>query len=300
MDSKKGKLPDLKTKTYGGAWAINDSNFLQAMDQIIAKHGNALCDNTPDQFVHSYKDWFTSTHRISGVDTFNGITCSLGTTETFDKFYLYHSNRRLRIFRGEYFYQQMVARSLYADNWAWMDEDDIRPGDVLVFSLPFADTGGMIDGMDAILDQCDTHGVPVLIDMAYINLARGLSIDLSRNCIKVITTSLSKVFPVQYHRIGLRLTKGIDDDLMIAYQQNQYVNKFGCGLGLEMMKQFNADYTFEAYRPKQKDICAELGIDPSPCVIFGVDTLSKYPEYNRGGITNRLCFSNFWNKKNKD
>ena len=300
MDSKKNKLPDLKSKEYGGAWAINDNNFLQAMDQIITKHGNALCDNSPDQFVHSYKDWFTSTHRISGLSTFDGITCSLGTTETFDKFYLYHRNKRLRIFRGEYFYQQMVARSLFADNWTWMDEDDIRQGDVLVFSLPFADTGGMINNMDAILDQCDTHGVPVLVDMAYVSLARDLVIDLSRDCIKVITTSLSKVFPVQYHRIGLRLTKGIDDDLMIAYQQNQYVNKFGCGLGLEMMKQFNADYTFESYRSKQKDLCYELGVDPSPCVIFGVDTLSKYPEYNRGGATNRLCFSNLWNKKNKD
>jgi hypothetical protein len=300
MDSKKHTLPDLKSKEYGGAWAIEDNNFLQTMDHIITKHGNALCDIRPDQFVHEYKDWFTSTHSISGLSTFNGITCSLGTTETFDKFYLYHRNKRLRIFRGEYFYQQMVARSLFADNWAWMHEDDIRQGDVLVFSLPFADTGSTIDEMDAILDQCDTHGVPVLVDMAYINLARDFTIDLSRDCIKVITTSLSKVFPVQYHRIGLRLTKGIDDDLMIAYQQNQYVNKFGCGLGLEMMKQFDADYTFETYRLKQVDLCNKLEIDPSPCVIFGVDKSDKYPEYNRGGTTNRLCFSNLWNKKNKN
>jgi hypothetical protein len=191
----------------------------------------------------------------------------------------------------------MVARSLYKDNWAWMDDGEILPGDLLVFSLPFADTGAQIDGIDQVLDQCDSHGVPVLIDMAYVNLAQGQKIDLSRDCIKVITTSLSKVFPLQYHRIGIRLTKGLDDDLMIAYQQNQYVNRFGCGLGSLMIKRFAADHTYHAYASKQRTLCEKLDVAVSPCVIFGVDTKGKYKEYNRGGNANRLCFSNLWNKK---
>lgn len=297
MIGQKNALPDLKHKPYGGAWAIEHDEYLREIDHIITTNGDRLCDADPDQFTHTYKDWFSSTHSIDGLATFDGATCSLGTTETFDKFYLYHGHRRLRLFRGEYFYHQMVARSLFIDNWAWMDDGEVIPGDVLVFSLPFADTGDQIPGINDTLDKCDTHGVPVLIDMAYINLATGMGIDLSRDCIKVITTSLSKVFPVQYHRIGLRLTKGIDDDLMMAYQHNRYVNRFGCGLGLAMIRRFSADHTHVTYRSRQQELCDRLGIDQSPCVIFGVDRKDKYREYNRGGKTNRLCFSNLWNKK---
>jgi hypothetical protein len=289
-------LPNHKNKPYGGAWAIEDDTYINAIDDIITTNGESLSNTVPGEFIDHYKQWFQSSHNIQGISTFDKATCSLGTTETFDKFYMYNRNRRLRLFKGEYFYHQMVARKLYKDNWAWMD-DEILPGDVLVFSLPFADTGSYIHGLDKVFDQCDTHGVPVLIDMAYINLARGMQVDLSRDCIKVVTTSLSKVFPVQYHRIGMRLTKDIDDDLMIAYQQNNYVNRFGCGLGIEMMKRFGADHTHKAYESKQKQLCNELGIEVSPCVIFGVDHTGKYQEYSRGGTTNRLCFSNVWNKK---
>ena len=286
-------LPNLKGLPYGGAWAIDSKEYQETIQRIIHDKGTRLQDIDTNRFLEAYKDWFSSSHNIQGLGSFDSMTCSLGTTETFDKFYIANCNLRLRIWKGEYFYHQMAARNVFAD-WAWIGDEPIAQGDVVMVSLPFADTGSVPEGLDAVLEQCDQQSVPVLVDLAYINLATNMAIDLSRECIKVITTSLSKVFPVPYHRVGMRMTKGINDDLMIAYQQNQYVNKFGSGLGMELIQKYEPTHTHNSYKQRQENLCRELDINVSPCVIFGIDDKQKHTQYNRGGNTNRLCFSKVW------
>ena len=44
------------------------------------------------------------------------------------------------------------------------------------------------------------------------------------------------------------------------------------------------------YLDKQADFCNTLGVIPSKTVLFGIDTNKLYPQYNRGGDTNRLSF----------
>jgi len=289
MVLKKHNIPDLKKKPYGGAWCIEDFEQNNHLFNIIDEHSHSLADFESDLFLEKYSKWFPSTHKISGLGTFDGKTVSQGTTESFDKWYQVTNHRRLRLLRGEYFYHQIAAREVYK-SFKWIEDGPIEKDDVVIISCPFADTGNIPDDFEKIMNSCEKQQVPVLVDMAYINLAKGLSIDLSYQCIKVVTTSLSKVFPVPHYRIGIRFTKGIDDDLMIAYQQNQYVNKFSCGLGYYMMDKFGADHTFEKYRQKQIELCEKLSVEPSACVLFGIDRNGKYNEYSRGGNTNRLCF----------
>jgi hypothetical protein len=61
-----------------------------------------------------------------------------------------------------------------------------------------------------------------------------------------------------------------------------------------MMQKFDADYIPLKYKDKQIEICKELNVEPSSCVIFGIDHNDKFNEYNRGRDTNRLCFSMIW------
>jgi hypothetical protein len=296
MNEKNTTLPNHKSKPYGGAWCVEDLEQRNHLFNIIDEHSHALSDFPADQFLDKYVKWFPSTHDISGLDTFDGITASQGTTETFDKWYQVTNHKRLRLLRGEYFYHQMAAREVYR-SFKWIEDGPIEKDDVVIISCPFADTGNIPDMFVSIIDRCENMDVPVLVDMAYINLARGLSIDLSPRCIKVVTTSLSKVFPVPHYRIGMRLTKGIDDDLMIAYQQNGYVNQFSCGVGYHMMQQFPADHTFRKYRDRQQHMCVKLSVEPSSCVLFGIDRSGKYGEYSRGSDTNRLCFRKQFTKR---
>ena len=61
-----------------------------------------------------------------------------------------------------------------------------------------------------------------------------------------------------------------------------------------MMKTFEADYIYKKYLDAQEVYCRTYNVEPSPCIYFGIDHNNKYPVYNRGNDTNRLCFSRIW------
>jgi alanine-alpha-ketoisovalerate/valine-pyruvate aminotransferase len=197
----------------------------------------------------------------------------------------------LRLLKGEYFYHQIQARLLFKDRFEWLDKDTLAKGDVVVMSCPFSDTGNVPDNLDDILTVCDRLDVPVMLDMAYISMSDIKHLDLSHQCIKVLTTSLSKIFPVEQHRIGLRMRREFKDDTLVAYNQNQYVNRHSVNIGNHMIKTFSNDWLVDRYKQRQQDLCRRLEVVPSSCVIFGIDHDHHFNEYNRGGASNRLCFS---------
>ena len=67
-----------------------------------------------------------------------------------------------------------------------------------------------------------------------------------------------------------------------------------------LIKHYEQNWVYNKWYRQQHKICEELDIEPSNCVILGVDTKQLYPEYNRGGKTNRLCFSKLWDGRQGD
>ena len=285
-------LANKKNKLYGGAWSIHDPELLKAV--TITKK------NSIDtiQFCEHFKDWISKGKNFIGWKDFTHLDYSNGTTETFDKFYQTYSSQRLRLFRGEYYYHQVQARVLFKNRFAWINDAPLEHGDVLVMSCPFSDTGNIPEGFEDILSECDRLSIPVLIDMAYISISDIKELDLSHPCIQVITSSLSKVFPVEHHRIGIRMKREFEDDTMTAYNLNNYVNQNSVNIGYHMINTFSNSWLINRYKEKQKEMCRELAVDISPCVIFGIDRNNRFPEYNRGTETNRLCFSRLWDGRN--
>jgi len=270
---------------YGGAWPVNDSELLNFIDSIKTSSSD------PVEFLKDYKLWISSTHNILGWDNFNHLCFSNGTTESFDKFYHRHLHRRLRLLKGEYFYHQLMGKKIFKE-FQWIDHKNVlEKNDVVAISVPFADTGNVPLNLYEILNRCEELKIPVLLDLAYINLATNLELNLNYKCIDTVTSSLSKVFPLSHYRIGIRLQQELIDDTLIAYNDNQYVNLHSTGIGHAVIKQYAADYSFQKYRAQQINICAGMSIAPSSCFIFGVDEKDFYKEYNRGAGTNRLCLS---------
>ena len=64
-----------------------------------------------------------------------------------------------------------------------------------------------------------------------------------------------------------------------------------------MIENFTNNFITEKYAQRQIDECNSLSVTPSQSVIFGIDTVNKYSEYNRGGASNRLCFSRVWDNR---
>ena len=281
---KKTVLPNHKNKIYGGAWSVYDHESINFLKSITPK------EEKIDNFLPVYKEWI-------GQDFSNypHICFSNGTTETFDKFYFRYLKKRLRIYKGEYFYHQIMARNFMS--MLWIDEGPIQKNDVVVMSCPFSDTGELPDNFYDILSECEKWNVPVMLDMAYINISNLKNINLNFNCIKTITTSLSKVFPVEHHRIGIRFEREYFDDTLYAYNQNNYVNLYSVNIGLKFISKFSNNWLLDKYRNLQQQTCNELGVNTSSCVIFGIAKKGKFDEYNRGGESNRLCFSKLWDKR---
>jgi hypothetical protein len=197
----------------------------------------------------------------------------------------------------------MMKNLQYVNNFAWMDEDEIRPGDCVLISAPFSDTGMTPCDLEERLTQCDIHQVPVMLDLAYINLTTeavlSQKINLSHDCIEYIVSSLSKAFPVEHYRIGIRLQKKkFEDQLYVINEDNyNYLNFCSMYVGTCMMNAYPAKFMFDKYRPQQIELCNKLDLEVSPCYIFGIDTKNYYPQYNRGRSTNRLCFSRIWDNR---
>ena len=302
MPTRYTDLPDNKEKPFGGAYSVWDVETCATRDKAVKEYIENLAslddEKIKKDFLGTYKNWIFSTHpNIKGWQDYNELCFTQGTTESFAQFYLrFRENKRLRLAKGEYFYNQMMKGLWYKENFAWLDEDEIRQNDVVLISVPFSDTGAVPNNLENLLQQCDDNNVPVMLDLAYINLALNLEVDLTHPCIEYVVSSLSKVFPVELYRIGIRMQrKKFEDQLYVINEDNyNYINVLSAFVGYKLMKTYTADFVYKKYRIKQLEMCKKLDVDPSPCVYFGIDKKNQYQEYKRGGDTARLCFSRVW------
>ena len=300
-------LPDNKNKPFGGAYSVHDDGTVAEMNNLIYEftQEDINHDAIRENFIETYKWWMPSTHNLIGIEKYTEGCFIQGTTESFAQFYIrYRNHKRLRLAKGEYFYHQMMRGLWYSSpqSFAWLDDDEIREGDVVLLSVPFSDTGDVPYNLEEILDECDKKNVHVMLDMAYINLAVNLEINLEHPCIEYIVSSLSKVFPVENMRIGIRLQrKKFEDQLYVVNEPGyNYINLLSAYVGKGMMYEFEADFIYDKYKKDQNVYCKHFDLVRSPCVYFGIDYNDKYPEYNRGNETNRLCFSRLWDGRQYD
>lgn len=296
----KPTLINLKNLPYGGAQYVPSQEREEFVRHAIRSCADSLwLPKLQDEFVVKYRDWIGATklNTITGLDKFPVSAVTQGTTEAFDKFYLKNSSRRLRYFKGEYMYHQVAGRQYFNSPGTFIEDEVLDSNDVVVVSLPFSDTGNEHPQMKAMLAECTRLGIPVLLDCAYFGICSGIAFDLNHDCITDVTFSLSKTFPVPHLRIGMRLTRMDDDDALLVTNKTQYVNRLSVAVGLELMQMWNADTIPNLYADTQKQFCKALGVEPSDCVIFGIDTTKKWQQYNRGGSTNRLCFAKYLHEK---
>ena len=289
-------LLKLKSLPYGSVHCIKNEELENEVAEIVKDVISSGCLNDTDvhdRFCKKYLTWILSTknNNITGLENFSALAFSNGTTEAFDKFYLKHKARRLRYFKGEYMYHLASAKA-YFNDYAVIEDDALRSTDVVVFSLPFADNGAEHPLMEDILNACDKLNIPVLIDCCYFGVCGGVNFNFDHRCIEEVVFSLSKNFPVQHLRIGMRCSRIDNDDPLFVYNKNKYVNRLGAAVGEALLSRYSPDYNYDTYRSTQEKFSTELGVNPTKCVFFA-NSEDKFSEYNRGTSQNRLCFSKY-------
>ena len=258
-------------------------------------NGNSLYKkDLPVKFCSEYLEWIKSSklNNLINLDKFKSLQFVHGTSQSFDFFYLMNHTKRFRGFKGDFMYHEIMWKRGY--EWKHIEDGEIERGDAVIFSLPFSDFGDIHPRTDEILDKCDKLGVPVFLDCAYMIMARDIEFDFDRKCIQGISFSLSKGFYGAEHlRIGLRLTKEFTDDPVEVFNDFQMINWIGPDIGLKLINNFEHDFIQNKYYDKQIEICKELNIEPSKCVIFGVtdENHSDFGNYTRGTEWRRVCIS---------
>lgn len=284
-------LKNLKAKPFGGASYVQDSKTMAELSLAMPLVTMWLQDpDLSDKFLMDYRQWINSSriNQVQGLEGFDHVVQTNGTTESFDRFYMANHARRFRCFRGEYMYHQAAWRNFWP-NWKSIEDEPLSGNDAVVISLPFSDSGGKHSRHDEILERCTALQIPVLLDCAYFGICGSVDFDFSWPCITTVTFALSKTFPVSHARIGIRFTRRDDDDPGFVMQKTNYVNRISAGLGSWFMTRYSPDYIFQTYRQTQLDFCKLLDVEPTSCVIFGLGD-EKWKEYNRGNSKNRLSF----------
>ena len=285
-------------------WNIPDANtFKEVRDKSrsVYSSGNSIKDKTVTDFIQNvnfnkfmqdphisakFEDYFPiwikqcPRYNLKGIDEFKYVCYAQGSQEYFLNYYFANKDKRFRIFKGEYWWHMEVWQSMNIQ-WAYIEDDDIQTNDVVLCSFPFALTGKKHVDFDSIIAQCNKIGVEVMVDFIYLpNCTQNLvDIDLDYECIKGLSFSFSKTFPVQNAKVAVRMTRSrLNDPMQISNDEN-VANRLGCGLGLEIMQNFDVDYMVKKYQTEQTHWCKALGLHPTDVVHFAVG--EPYTQYGR-------------------
>lgn len=247
------------------------------------------------QFEEAWPGWISQSDQYSlrNLDLFTYTGYSQGTQETFLNFYFMNKHKRFRVFKGEYWWHMDIWQKTQT-NWAYIEDDDIKPGDICMVSYPFALTGRKHRDLDWLLERCESIGVDLLLDFIYLpnSMDREVDIDLSADCIRSITFSLSKTFPVQCAKIAVRMHKLKPQDPMQMSNDENINNRLGSGLGLDLISRYGPSDMVKRYRSRQHYWCDKLGIAATKVVHFAVG-----PDYTNHGRENRYNFCSPFNQQ---
>jgi hypothetical protein len=291
---------EIRSKTwsvYSSGNCIKDKNLIDFTDGVnLNKH---LRDPwTVKKFEEYFPVWVKQCprFRFKGIDDFKYSCFSQGSQEYFLNFYITHRNKRFRLFKGEYWWHMEVWKKLGL-NWAYIEDDNLDANDVVIISCPFARLGDEHPQQKELLEQCEKIGIPVMLDFIYLPNATfdKIQIDLTPTCIKSLSFSMSKTFPVANARVALRMTReSIKDPMQISNDEN-VANRLASGLGLECMQKFNVDYMVEKYQTEQQHWCKLLGLKPTKVVHFALGD----PYTDMGRKNNKRFFSEFNDQQNR-
>jgi hypothetical protein len=231
------------------------------------------------QWVHSSK-----LNKVIGLERFRRVDFINGTTQAFDETYLRYADRRLRVFRGEYAYHRRVFK-----NWKFLGDGELQEKDFVIISAPFCTTGDIHPEMEALLKDCLSLSVPVLVDCAYFGTCENVHIDVQHPAIEQVCFSLSKGIGLGDFRVGVRYSN-FDDHYPICQQNNyQHLVHATAKVGLHMMENFGPDFIPEKYSQTQKEVCGEIGLKPTKCMHLALgDGSEKWRDFQVDDIYQRV------------
>jgi len=272
-----------------GARPIEHPMISQHHDRHVFRHTSL------DQYSQAWRLWIAQSqlNHITGLDDFAYADFAQGTTQAFDQFALRHGHQRvIAWFKGDFAYHRCVGKKLRhreLDHWA-----ELSPDHALIMSLPFSALGTMHTDFQQIMDRCNELHIPVCLDLAYWGISKQIHLALDHwPCVQEITCSLSKPFhTLERHRVGIRFSRLYLDDGISMLNEVGMQNPWSMSLAMHFMQEFSCDWNWQQHQDHYVDLCAQLQLNTTDTIIFGISHDPSYQDFNRGiPMTHRVCLS---------
>ena len=248
-------------------------------------------------FLNTYSEHIITSknNKLLGVHDFRHVTYVHGTTQAFDSFHLKYHQKRIRVLPGEFAYHKISARSYNLEVVEITDTCPLSAGDAFIVSIPFSASCEVPDNYTELMELCCREKIPVLLDFAYLDISRGIVINLEYECIEDICFSLSKAyFGSERFRIGMRMQRlYIDDPIDFANEFNMY-NVAGGHIGLKLLRRFPPRFIYDKLDIHANQLCKKYGYKRNKTCIFGSipPEHEEYEKYRRGSSKYaRICLS---------
>lgn len=266
------------------------NEFLLQTTKLINEKNVILENWSTENHISIYENWINqSKHReITGLGEFKYRALCSGTSQAIENFINRNQQRRIRFSRNEFVLSRIVCNA-NSISWAYLEDDSIEENDAVVVSWPFSGNGGHYSNMHSLINNCERHNVPILVDAAYFGISTDIEILLTSHCITDVCISLSKPFSTML-RHGIRFTRTCYDDTIQNASNQGILHRPTIVMASNLMLNYNSDYIVEKYLKENKKICQENFLVPTPTITLALGDDNIHSEFKRGDYV-RVCIT---------
>jgi hypothetical protein len=249
-------------------------------------------DNSPNKtFIDDFTQWIIDSERnkISGLDKFKHATFVHGTVQAFDHFYLRHRDKHFKVLPGEFAYHKAALKHNGFKISTAIQPLDI--GDAVILSCP-SSLSGSHGSYNWVLPECEEKGIPVLVDMAWLPVAKNMNINLKYECIDTVCCSISKAFPGAPNlRVGVRWQREYHDDGIDLANEQQMLPWININIANRLINRWKLDDNWNRFEGLYNDVILKYRLTKTNSIIIGLGD-SNWRDYHRSSNINRVCISN--------
>ena len=255
------------------------------------------------EFLEVYPQWIASSqfNSFTGLDKFPHRWVSLGTTQTLDWFHYYcaANGLRIRMMRGEYPYNRDALLEGVWTHDRYIGDRPLIAGDAVIVSVPFSGTGRVPPRWNRLLEECNAKQIPVLVDCAWFGTCWDIDVDLSADCIKLVSFSTTKGLSCGNWRSGITFSRIAEGSLAVQTEWLHGIH-LNTAIGLELMQNFSPDTLVKKYRDAHAQVCVHYGLDASNTIHIATSDDPAYDSYSRDGAHNRINIRTALKRYNKN
>ena len=265
----------------------------ETMDHLInTEFFKSIADrelNVTKEYCEYARQWITTSklNNFTGIEDFPYAYPSVGVSHQLDELHYYclRNNLRLRMFKGEFPYNYDRHNFKFGEDW--VENGPLEKNDLLLVSVPFSANGNKPNRFEETLDEAETKGVKVFLDIAWFGTCNGIDIALNHPAVEWVGFSTTKSLSCGDYRNGVRFSRHpYDDSLSITAKWGHGVH-LNNAIGLELMQNFSPDTQWNKYNKKAKQVCEHYGLTLSNAVHIAIGG-PGWEYFSRNGTYNRV------------